>query len=194
MYIGGVANRARADSLHNVQQAENLTGQVNSQARTVADIVGEAVNQPTADEQGRSERRILPPMQRIERREQMAAIGKDFKQWADDYFAPGSGNLDCELKQTEVLASHNSEATYQLKMALFTRKLKEYCALAEHIHCLNPACITGLENDGERWRKREKSGQLRSLYYVMSAQAAAETAKMEPAQTELTFADNQEEA
>ncbi len=132
----------------------------------------------------KGERRILPPMQRIERREQMAAIGKDFKQWADDYFAPGSGNLDCELKQTEVLASHNSEATYQLKMALFTRKLKEYCALAEHIHCLNPASITGHENDGERWLKRDGERQIR-YYYIQSAKAAAETAMTEPIQTEL---------
>lgn len=38
----------------NVQQAEGLTGQVNSQAQqTVQDIVGEAVNQPTAEEQER---------------------------------------------------------------------------------------------------------------------------------------------
>lgn len=55
----------QADSLHNVQQAENLTGQVNSQARTVADIVGEAVNQPTADEQGRSERRCVLASMRV---------------------------------------------------------------------------------------------------------------------------------
>ncbi|MCR5849820.1 MAG: hypothetical protein K6G92_03805 [Bacteroidaceae bacterium] len=53
----------------NVQQAENLTGQVNSQARTVADIVGKAVNQPTADEQGRSERRcVLASMPRMSMR------------------------------------------------------------------------------------------------------------------------------
>ena len=55
----------QADSLHNVQQAENLTGQVNSQARTVADIVSKAVNQPTADEQGRSERRCVLASMRV---------------------------------------------------------------------------------------------------------------------------------
>ena len=36
---------------------ENPTGPVNSQARTVADIVSQAVNQPTADEQSKQERR-----------------------------------------------------------------------------------------------------------------------------------------
>lgn len=35
----------------NVQQSETLSGQVNNQAQKVLDIVGEAVNQPTADEQ-----------------------------------------------------------------------------------------------------------------------------------------------
>jgi len=43
----------------NVQQPEQLTGQVNNQAQTVADIVGEAVNQPTAEEQKHTERLAL---------------------------------------------------------------------------------------------------------------------------------------
>ena len=44
----------------NVQQPEQLTGQVNNQAQTVADIVGEAVNQPTEEEQKRERlRKIL---------------------------------------------------------------------------------------------------------------------------------------
>ena len=44
----------------NVQQVENLTGQVNTQAQTVKDIVGEAVNQSTEEEQKRERlRKIL---------------------------------------------------------------------------------------------------------------------------------------
>lgn len=44
----------------NVQQSEQLTGQVNNQALMVNDIVGEAVNQPTAEEQERERlRKIL---------------------------------------------------------------------------------------------------------------------------------------
>ena len=44
----------------NVQQTGGQTGQVNNQARTVNDIVGEAVNQPTAEEQVRERlRKIL---------------------------------------------------------------------------------------------------------------------------------------
>lgn len=49
----------------NVQQTEGLTGQVNSQAQAVKDIVGEAVNQPTDDEQAKEERMALLEQMRI---------------------------------------------------------------------------------------------------------------------------------
>lgn len=42
---------ANSNATENVQQPEQLTGQVNDQAQTVNDIVGEAVNQPAAEEQ-----------------------------------------------------------------------------------------------------------------------------------------------
>lgn len=132
----------------------------------------------------KGERKIMPPMNRIERREQLVAVGKDFKEWADDYFAEGGGNLDRELKQNEVLGCYNSETTYQLKMGMFTRKLKEYCALAEHIKCLNPAAITGREKDGERWVKRDGERQ-NQYYYVQSLKGAAEAIKTEPVQQNL---------
>lgn len=43
----------------NVQQTEVLTGQVNSQVQMVDNIVSEAVNQPSADEQAKAERMEL---------------------------------------------------------------------------------------------------------------------------------------
>ena len=47
----------KKEEILNVQQSNELTGQVNNQARkTVDDIVGEAVNQPTAEEQAQQER------------------------------------------------------------------------------------------------------------------------------------------
>ena len=49
----------------NVQQPEVLTGQVSSQAQTVLDIVSEAVNQPTAEEQEREERRGILAKMRV---------------------------------------------------------------------------------------------------------------------------------
>ena len=59
--LPGINNpETQAESLQNVQQSEQLTGQVNNQAQTVNDIVGEAVNQPTAEVQERERlRKIL---------------------------------------------------------------------------------------------------------------------------------------
>lgn len=49
----------------NVQQPERLTGQMNGQALTVQDIVGEAVNGPTALDQERNERRGVLAAMRV---------------------------------------------------------------------------------------------------------------------------------
>lgn len=119
-----------------------------------------------------SDRKVLPPMSRIQRREQMAAVGKDFKQWADDYLAPDSGNLDREIKAEDLLSQFNNETRYNWAPKRLTQHLKDYCVLAEHIHCLNPASFTGKSKDGERWRKWDENGRQKSYYYIMSAKAA----------------------
>ncbi len=131
------------------------------------------------------ERRIMPPMARIERREQAAAVGKDFKQWADDYFAEDSGNLDCDLKADHVLSDFRQETGFSWSAKSMTQHLRDYCQLADHIHCLNPVSITQRQKDGERWIKRDECGQLKTIYHVQSAKAAAEAAKTEPVQQNL---------
>ena len=114
------------------------------------------------------QRRILPPMSRIEQREQRAAVGRDFEQWANEYFAPDSGNLDREIKCADVLANFNQETHFNYSPTKLTRHLKAYCDFSPHISCLNPASITGKQNDGEPWVKRENVSQVR-YYYVQSA-------------------------
>lgn len=137
-------------------------------------------------------RRIMPPMNRIERREQMAAVGKDFKQWADEFFAADSGHLDCELKAEMVLNDFNRETRFDWPPKRMTQHLNEYCQFAEPIHALNPTTITGKKKDGERWLKRDESGQLKAYYYVQSAKAAAETAKTDAVQQDLAFSEDNE--
>ncbi len=132
-------------------------------------------------------RRIMPPLNRIERREQMAAIGKDFRQWADEYFAEESGNLDCELKADQVLADFNNETKFNWSAKRMTQHLVAYCQFAEHLHCLNPMSITHKTKDGERWQKRDESNHLKSYYYIMSAQAAAKAGIQEAVQQPLAF-------
>ena len=59
--------------------------------------------------------------------------------------------------------------------------LRDYCQLADHIHCLSPALITGKAKDGERWIERV-DGKQTQYYYVQSVKAVAESAGHEPKQ------------
>ena len=125
------------------------------------------------------QRRIMPPLSRIERREQMAAVGKDFRQWADDFFSEDSGHLDCELKAEQVLGDFNQETKFGWSPKKMTQHLIVYCQFAEHIQCLNPASITHKNSDGERWIKRDENAQQKSYYYVQSVKGAMESAEQE---------------
>lgn len=138
-------------------------------------------------------RRIMPPLSRIERREQLAAVGKDFKQWADEFFAEDSSHLDCELKAETVLSDFNQETKFGWAPKTMTQHLNAYCQFADHINCLNPVTITHKDKDGDRWIKRDENGQQKAYYYVQSAKAAAEADNTEPAQTALSFDDEEEE-
>ncbi len=123
--------------------------------------------------------------------QQMAAVGKDFRQWADDFFAEDSGHLDCDLKAEQVLADFNQETKFGWAPKKMTQHLNAYCQFAEHIHCLNPATITHKASDGERWVKRDENGQQKAYYHVQSVKAAEEAAKTEPVQTNLAFETDQ---
>ena len=136
------------------------------------------------------ERRIMPPLSRIERREQMAAVGKDFRQWAEEYFSEDSGHLDCELKAEAVLADFNQETKFGWAPRKMTQHLNAYCQLADHLCCLNPISVTHKQKDGERWQKRDENNQPKAYYYVQSKKAAIKAAKSDLVQTDLTFDDN----
>lgn len=134
-----------------------------------------------------AERKIMPPMGRIERREQMAVIGREFKQWADSYLSEDSGNLDREIKAEDLLGSFNSETRYNWAPNRMVPHLKAYCELASHIHCLNPAAVTGRQKDGERWQKRDENGRPKNYYFVQSVKSAEAQAKAMPEEQELGF-------
>ena len=140
--------------------------------------------------QPKGERRIMPPMNRIEHREQMAAVGKDFKQWADDYFCEGSGNLDCKLKAEKVLYDFNQETGWNWPQRKMTQHIQDYCQLAMHIHCYNPISITKKKNDGDRWVDRDENNKQKLYYYIMSAKTAAEAEKTEPLEQTLQFGND----
>ena len=118
----------------------------------------------------------------------MVAVGKDFKQWADEFLAEDGGHLDCELKAEDMLAAFNAETRYGWSPKKFAQHLKAYCEMAAHIHCLNPASVTGKKKDGERWQKREENGVFRTIYYVMSENSfQSQPSKPDPEQQVLVF-------
>lgn len=73
----------------NVQQAEGLAGQVNGQALTVQDIVGEAVNQPSAEEQARAERLAMLEAVRITTQTEVAPEAYSLSVDGTGFFALG---------------------------------------------------------------------------------------------------------
>ena len=117
------------------------------------------------------ERKIMPPLSKIERREQQAAVGKDFRQWAEENIGEDSEWLDNDVKAQDMLNEFNRETGNKWSMTLLTRKLKAYCEFAEHIQCLNPAVSTGKDTDGEPLVKRENGRQER-YYHIQSVKAA----------------------
>ena len=56
---------------------------------------------------------------------------------------------------------------YRVSKNILTKNLKAYCDYASHIHCLNPAFITGKEKDGKRIIRRAE-GVMTCFYYIQS--------------------------
>lgn len=137
-----------------------------------------------------NERKVMPPMARVELRSERADIGRDFEEFANVYFSAEGGNLDREVKRDEVFSHFCCEIPYRISKNKLTTKLKAYCQYASHIHCLNPAFITGQDKDGERLVRRI-DGSLTYMFYVQSvADYESRKAKLEhkePEQQELQF-------
>ena len=132
-----------------------------------------------------SDRRQMPPMAHIERRELQTSIYKDFRQWADENLGEGSEWLDRKVRAIDLLNAYKQDVGDKCFPKTFTEQLKKWCLYAEHIHCYNPASCTGQKKDGDRWQDRE-GGKDRFNYYYLQTKAAAEAAsKPEPTQPDL---------
>ena len=119
-------------------------------------------------------------MESVRRRQQKAALGKSFEQWAEDFFGTGSPNLDVKLNQANVFADFQSETGNRtLGKAQFTQKLKTYCEYAGLGY--NPRDVTGNEKDGERWRVHEGTKDYMSYMYIRSKNAPCANAPEESA-------------
>ena len=114
----------------------------------------------------RNEWKIEPPMNQIRQRRLQAAINKGINEWATDYLAPESGNLNRLISSSEVYSNYKSETGSQITHNAFTRQLKDYCKFAGLTY--NPTNITGKEKDGEPYRARI-NGKTESVVYIKSA-------------------------
>lgn len=138
-----------------------------------------------------NEKKILPPLENIEKRQALAKMGADFDDWAKNALGEGSEFLDREV-EFDVLFNNYKEETKLIltRPANFTSKLKTYCESNAHIACYNPKDITGLKADGERWRKR-KDGKLTPYIYIRSVEnTVVPPTPSVPVETTLDFTDN----
>lgn len=110
--------------------------------------------------------KLMPPMGAIEQRQKVARMGRDFQEWAEEYYGPGSEHLDVPERHIEVYRNYCPGVNVPSRgdLSCFTAKLKAYCAFAPHIACYNPARITGSKKDGERFRKSENNVLVAYIY------------------------------
>lgn len=94
--------------------------------------------------------KILPPMQNIVKRKQLAVMGENFREWADAYFAPESGRLDKYLVKEEVYEDFKRYSGLKgITTRSITDKLENYIAYyCDRIQCVNPPGVKYVSKQG----------------------------------------------
>jgi len=127
-----------------------------------------------------AERKIMPPMGNIQLRTQRAIIGKNFEDWAADYYQEGSEHLDVTENYDDVLADYCRETgDRNMSPRIFSHMLKTYCGYAEHIDCYNPGEFTESKKDGDRIRQRTEGNATKKTakIHIRSVRKAEEMRK-----------------
>lgn len=131
--------------------------------------------------------KIQPPMDNIVHRKNLQDMGANFQDWAEFYFAPGSKNLDTEIVRREALDNYCIYAHInRITTQAFTKKLKAYCAAAEHIACYNPP--SRCNNQGRIVRYINNVQE--DMIFIESVKQPVEPQKPDP---QLSFLDNEDE-
>lgn len=131
------------------------------------------------------DRRQMPPMASIERRELQAAIGENIREWFDENLNEDSEYLDQKINSNNMYNAYIQDTRSSMSLKTFTERLKEWCRYAEHIHCYNPSSETNQKNDGDRWQLRE--GDKRFNYYYIQSVKSFKKAQKNNVQEELPF-------
>lgn len=98
--------------------------------------------------------RFDPPMENVRKRINIANMGVMFKDWAEVYFSPESGNLDCLLYKNEVFTAFvNETGARNVSSQRFKEKLRAFVANSTYLDELNPRDLRG--SDGRILKKME---------------------------------------
>ncbi len=103
---------------------------------------------------------LMPPMENVERRMRIQAIGTAFMEWADVFFSQGSPNLNTKLIKAIAKESFDPRGKYSPHM--FTKKLRQYCQLCPYIESLNPEEVSG--SNGQRIVGHSETGTIEYIY------------------------------
>lgn len=138
--------------------------------------------------------KILPPMGIIKKRQQKAVLGTAFELWAKEALAEGSDFVDQTVARDKIWSDCvKVRALTHLTPDQVFAKICEYAAYADHLHCVNPADITGKAKDGEKWRKHETKGQVYYIHIRSKSKAEEMARTAQPQQTSIVFDDGNAE-
>lgn len=119
--------------------------------------------------------KIEPKLTSIIFRKYMRDMSDNFKEWAEFYFAPDSGNLDREIVREDAFDAYRRySGVGKITMQKFTKSLRGFCYTSDYIDELNPE---DLHNSGSRIIRRVENPvthvkESKEMIYIRTKQEA----------------------
>lgn len=119
--------------------------------------------------------KIEPKLTSIIFRKYMRDMSENFKEWAEFYFAPDSGNLDREIVREDAFDAYRRySGVGKITMQKFTKSLRGFCYTSDYIDELNPE---DLHNSGSRIIRRVENPvthvkESKEMIYIRTKQEA----------------------
>jgi len=111
--------------------------------------------------------KIQPPMENLTERIRRQSIGERFLDWAEEYFAKTSSNLDKLLLKKEVFRAYKDATGENCSAKTFKDKISTFCKMKAYIETFNPAKAKGYDKDGKRII-RTAGGKTQEYIYIKS--------------------------
>lgn len=105
--------------------------------------------------------KIGPPMSNVEKRNLLGIMGEEFKEWADVYFSPESGNLDTLVIKPATFDDFKNNNKTLMKAQRFTKALAAWCKFNNYI--LNPSSLGLNDPLGRIIQRGDYMGQNKTL-------------------------------